>query len=62
MIHKEFDAWNIFLGLLLFFSVMLDEFHSLTLPFYLYTVFREKLMEESLITQDENKEQVKKPH
>lgn len=62
MIHKEFDTWNIFLGLLLVCSGTLDELHSVTLPFYLYRMLREKLMEESLITQDENKEQVNKQY
>lgn len=60
--HKEFDAWNIFLGFLLVCSGTLDELHSLTLTFFLHRVFREKLMEESLITQDENNEQVNKQY
>lgn len=62
MIHQEFGARNIFLGLLLVCSGTLDEFHSLTLPFYLYRVLTEKLMEESLITQDENKGQLNKQY
>lgn len=44
-----------------FFSGALDEYHSFTL-LYLFRVLREKLMEESLITQDENKEQVNKQY